>query len=222
MLRMYLGIPVDPQLRHRDGAGPVVSSEVLTRVYLALASIGDATFGEVIPLPADFTLIPLTTFESCLVGALFQYESAYDIPAWLLANQDPISHSPQFLRGYGWLTLLTQALCEQLGGAAALASSGAVARVHSLPNGAVVLQATDRIEEYDSIRAELLWSTVSAVLRPGQPRMDALNETFTYMDRRPGVAPSPRPLRERVGRLIVMRDAEDGGTPDRSPAAQDS
>ena len=53
------------------------------------------------------------------------------------------------LRGYLWVTVVSQELVVRLGAADGIEAAGAVAEVRQLPGGGVLLRATRRPEEYD-------------------------------------------------------------------------
>jgi hypothetical protein len=54
----------------------------------------------------------------------------------------------EVLRGYSWVTICAAELAVRLGGAGALAASGAFDEVTELPGGQVFLRATPTLDEY--------------------------------------------------------------------------
>jgi hypothetical protein len=72
------------------------------------------------------------------------------------------------LLGYSWITLCPAGMARRLGGAAALRGSGAFWRVDEQPDGAVLLQATERLGDYDLAAAGKVFDVLAPVL-PGGP-----------------------------------------------------
>jgi len=129
----------------------------------------------------------------------YLYESAGQTPTegtvgqpWL-TDYEADSTSRQFLRGYGWLTVLAQELADRLGGAQALRRTGAFHEVEPLAAGGVWCLATERFRDFDEEALLRVFLAVAPVLRPGTPRTWPLRGDFP-----------PR---------IVYRDAADPGNP---------
>ncbi len=76
----------------------------------------------------------------------------------------------EVLRGYSWVTVCAAELGARLGGAAALAASGAFAEVAEMPGGQVFLQATPFIEEYHGEAVRRVFETLAPVLLTGRSR----------------------------------------------------
>lgn len=72
------------------------------------------------------------------------------------------------LLGYSWLTMCPPGPAGRLGGAGTLRASGAFWQVDELADGAVLLQATERAEEYDLTAAERVYEVLASVLPPAQ------------------------------------------------------
>lgn len=77
------------------------------------------------------------------------------------------------LRGYSWITILSEPQTERVGGVAQLRGSGAFVRVEPLAGGGCWLQATDTFDGYGDAEA----ARVYQVLRPLLPG-DAFPSTF--------------------------------------------
>jgi hypothetical protein len=92
------------------------------------------------------------------------------------AEADPpaVPRCHQVLRGYSWVTLCAAEPAARLGGASALAASGAFAAVAELPGGQVLLRATRLIEEYQGAAVRRVFETLAPVLLPGRPDPDRL------------------------------------------------
>lgn len=107
--------------------------------------------------------------------------------AGVLAGEDtvvdmelPFSGPPQLrweeamlerdLVGYSWITLCPAPAVARLGGVTSLRESGSFCRVDEVPGGGVLLQATERAEQYDQAAAEkVLWVLAPALPNaPGQ------------------------------------------------------
>lgn len=73
------------------------------------------------------------------------------------------------LLGYSWVTLCPGGAARLLGGAAALTESGAFWRVDEQPGGAVLLQATERLGDYDLAAARKVFDVLAPVLPDGVP-----------------------------------------------------
>jgi len=80
-----------------------------------------------------------------------------------------VIESPQFLRGYTWITVIADELARRLGGLDGIRATGAFAEVAQLGNGGVWLRSTDRFESYDQAAAERVFDALAPVIRPGKP-----------------------------------------------------
>jgi hypothetical protein len=79
------------------------------------------------------------------------------------------------LRGYSWVTVCPEELAARLGGARALADTGAFFRIEELPGG-VRLQATEEFAAYDHAATERAFSALAPVLPPGTPYRSPFHE----------------------------------------------
>jgi hypothetical protein len=77
------------------------------------------------------------------------------------------------LLGYSWITLCPPAAASRLGGAAALAASGAFFRVEEVTGGAVLLQVTERASGYGISEARRAFEVLAPALPAGLPRKPA-------------------------------------------------
>ncbi len=73
------------------------------------------------------------------------------------------------LRGYGWITIISDRMVGYLGGTHRLADSGAFAKVVRLERGGYWLQATDQWQGYDESAAEAVWRVLAPLLPAGLP-----------------------------------------------------
>jgi hypothetical protein len=93
-----------------------------------------------------------------------------------------IPQTRERLRGYSWLTIASQELAEKLGGAAALAATGAFAEVEPLAEGGLWLLATEDFADYGMKAAEAVFHAVAPALPPGMPRQrDNYGEPPTFV-----------------------------------------
>jgi hypothetical protein len=77
------------------------------------------------------------------------------------------------LQGYSWITLCPAGAAARLGGAAALKDSGAFWRADEQPDGAVLLQATERLGDYDLAAAAKVFDALAPELPAGLPEKPA-------------------------------------------------
>jgi hypothetical protein len=91
-------------------------------------------------------------------------------------DYDPplVSRCRELLRGYSWVTICAPELAARLGGAYALAASGAFDEVTELPCGQVFLRATPALEEYQGEAVRRVFEALAPVLLPGRPNPDLL------------------------------------------------
>jgi len=75
----------------------------------------------------------------------------------------------QELQGYSWITPCPASAVAQLGGAAVMKESGAFWRADELPGGAVLLQVTERLGDYDLDAAGKMFDVLAPVLPAGRP-----------------------------------------------------
>ncbi|MFC4146430.1 hypothetical protein ACFO0M_09205 [Micromonospora mangrovi] len=86
---------------------------------------------------------------------------------------DTVRSVDRTLRGYSWVTIVSEAQTARLGGAEQLRASGAFARVEQLAGGGCWLQATETFAGYTDVEAE----AVFRALRPLLPE-EAYPSTF--------------------------------------------
>jgi hypothetical protein len=87
----------------------------------------------------------------------------------------------EVLRGYSWVTICASELVARLGGAGALAASGAFDEVTELPDGQVFLRATPTLEEYQDEAVQRVFQVLAPVLLPGRPNPDLLPGVWTRL-----------------------------------------
>ncbi len=75
--------------------------------------------------------------------------------------------SPDALHGYSWVTVVGAGLARRLGGADALAATGAFHEVSKLPDGAVWLRATPAINNFTGERIRMVFEALAPVLLTG-------------------------------------------------------
>ncbi len=80
-----------------------------------------------------------------------------------------VPHARQTLRGYSWITVLSQEIGDRLGGLPRLARSSAFCDVSQLAGGGYWLRATPTFDEFDNFAAEAVYQEVKDVLLPGTP-----------------------------------------------------
>jgi hypothetical protein len=97
-------------------------------------------------------------------------------------SQLAIPQTRQRLRGYSWLTIVSQEVADKLGGAAELAATGAFAEVEPLAEGGLWLLATEDFTEYGMTSAEAVFRAVARALPPGPLRKrDNFGEPPTFV-----------------------------------------
>jgi hypothetical protein len=79
------------------------------------------------------------------------------------------------LRGYSWVTICAAELAIRLGGASALAASGAFDEVRELPGGRVYLRATAAVEDFEGAAVRRAFEALAPVLLPGRPDPERLS-----------------------------------------------
>ena len=80
---------------------------------------------------------------------------------------DTIPRCNSELRGYSWITLCAEQLVERLGGVESLSRSGAFHSVARLAHGAVFLQATPTLADYDDAAIRRVFEALAPVLLTG-------------------------------------------------------
>jgi hypothetical protein len=95
--------------------------------------------------------------------------TALEMATQILGIDPPtVPRCREVLRGYSWVTVCAPELAQRLGGARALAASGAFHQVRELPGGQVLLHATPRLEQYQGAAVEQVFRTLAPVLLPGR------------------------------------------------------
>jgi hypothetical protein len=91
-------------------------------------------------------------------------------------DEDPplVPRCHEVLRGYSWVTICAPELAARLGGAGALAASGAFDEVTELPGGQVFLRATPILEDYHGEAVRRVFEVLAPVLLRGRPNPDLL------------------------------------------------
>jgi hypothetical protein len=79
------------------------------------------------------------------------------------------------LRGYSRVTICAAELAIRLGGASALAASGAFDEVRELPGGRVHLRATAAVEDLEGAAVRRAFEALAPVLLPGRPDPERLS-----------------------------------------------
>jgi hypothetical protein len=129
-------------------------------------------------------------------------------PPWLDSHEANAS-SREYLRGYGWVTVLARELADRLGGVEALRRTEAFCEVATLSNGGVWCLATDSYSDFDDEALLRVFLAVAPVLRPGTPRhFERRNDVphrIVYRDAadpRTPAPPPPEPIVIRKGKLV--------------------
>ncbi|MEU8080271.1 hypothetical protein AB0B31_33045 [Catellatospora citrea] len=130
----------------------------------------------------DYTFDGATVFETSMRGP--------ERPRQWWDHTLSVSHCREFLRGYSWLTVLPKELVAVVGGAEALAATGAFTQVRSLRHGGLWLLATDDYRDYDQAAVERVFRAVAPALRPGTP---------THWPRMRGESPQRQVFRDAAG-----------------------
>ncbi|WP_300678605.1 hypothetical protein [Nocardioides sp.] len=80
-----------------------------------------------------------------------------------------------FLRGYSWVTIVGASAMERIGGIEALRSSGAFVSVDEVGFGSVMVQATERLSDYDEEAVRRVFEALAPALPAGKahPTFDA-------------------------------------------------
>jgi hypothetical protein len=94
-------------------------------------------------------------------------KTALEYSAKLAMIEKTIPRSRERLRGYSWLTICPPGIAVRLGGAEGLRASGAFFDVEEISTGAVVLQATERFDDYREPQVIAVFEALAPVLIPG-------------------------------------------------------
>ncbi len=82
--------------------------------------------------------------------------------------EDTVPDSGRLLRGYSWTTVCSPDVAQQVGGADQLRASGAFRAVTELAAGRVLLQATERLEDYGPGSAARVLRALAPALPEGR------------------------------------------------------
>jgi hypothetical protein len=88
----------------------------------------------------------------------------------------------EVLRGYSWVTIVAPELASRLGGAGALAASGAFYEVSPLPDGSLWLRATPTINEFTGDRIRRVFEALAPVLPTGTARLEYKSERYRIVE----------------------------------------
>lgn len=86
-------------------------------------------------------------------------------------RDESVRDARRYLRGYAWVTVVPPELAVRLGGADALAATGAFHEVEALPHGGVWLRATESLDAYDAAAVRRVFHALAPVLPPGLPEI---------------------------------------------------
>jgi hypothetical protein len=108
---------------------------------------------------------------------LERWSVARDFPPDQRDPQYSIARNRDRLRGYAWLTILSQEVADKVGGPRALTATGAFAEVKELSHGGLWLLATPDFTEYNMKSAEAVYGALAPALGPGTPmRREGLDD----------------------------------------------
>jgi hypothetical protein len=95
-------------------------------------------------------------------------------------NTRYVRRPAEVLRNYGWLTVLSDAMADRVGGAKRLRDSGAFAEVEPLSAGGWWLLATETWDEYGTEQAGRIFEVLAPVLPEGKPQLTRWIPDGTY------------------------------------------
>jgi hypothetical protein len=101
--------------------------------------------------------------------ALERYSTAPGTPVNQRKPPLSIRLNRQRLRGYSWLTILSEEVATRLGGASALAATGSFLEVEPLAEGGLWLLATEDFRDWAMPAAEAVFRAVAPALPSGAP-----------------------------------------------------
>ncbi|MEU5783174.1 hypothetical protein [Micromonospora lupini] len=87
--------------------------------------------------------------------------------ALYLHSSETVRSAEHTLRGYSWITIISESMARRLGGAERLRKTGAFARVDHLAGGGWWLQAAETFDDYTDAAAERVYSALRPVLPEG-------------------------------------------------------
>jgi hypothetical protein len=100
-------------------------------------------------------------------------------PWFARTPEETVPRCCEVLRGYSWVTVCSAELAAALGGAGALAGSGAFDEVSELPRGQVFLRATPTLAEYQGTALRRVFEALAPVLLTGRP--DPMNWAMAHV-----------------------------------------
>lgn len=100
----------------------------------------------------------------------FRRHTFLDKTLWR-SHDESVRDARRYLRGYAWITVVPPELAVRLGGADALAATGAFHEVEALPHGGVWLRATETADTYDAAAVRRVFRALAPVLPPGRPEI---------------------------------------------------
>jgi hypothetical protein len=99
-------------------------------------------------------------------------ETALERTTAALRGSPNIASPREVLRGYSWVTVVARELAGRLGGADAVAATGAFCEVEELPDGGLWLRATPTINEFTGEAIQRVFAALAPVLLTGITRFD--------------------------------------------------
>lgn len=97
-----------------------------------------------------------------------EHETAFE-NQFFLDYRETVSTSREVLRGYSWITVLSQEIGDKLGGVEALTNSGAFYEVAQLRNGGYWLRATESYGQYQMPEVDKVFRALAPALPAGKP-----------------------------------------------------
>lgn len=111
----------------------------------------------------DACFAQVTDDDEVFAGATALEQATRHLP------EATLPRSCEVLRGYSWVTICSAGLADRLGGARALAASGAFDEVEELSGGQVFLRATATVQEYEDAALRRVFHVLAPVLLTGRP-----------------------------------------------------
>lgn len=160
--------------------------------------------------------------------ALEYYSGGPGVPIDQRSPQFSIAYNRQRLRGYSWLTITSREVAVKLGGAEALAATGAFTEVEPLAGGGLWLLATDDFNDWGMPAAEAVFHAVASALPPGAPvarhRQDPPPTFLVFADPSADGRPAPQdaPPATSAPLPVVAADGRTVDTPAMGEAGRDA
>lgn len=120
---------------------------------------------------ADACYAHVSDDTEVIMGTALEQATVHDpaSPWFARTPEETVPRCREALRGYSWVTVCAGELAVALGGASALASSGAFHEVTELPAGQVFLRATPTLAEYEGTALRRVFEALAPVLLTGRP-----------------------------------------------------